>query len=71
METFQSSLNRCPWCLGFPDYITYHDTEWGVPVHDDQIHFEFLVLEKEVTNRYLKYSVFVFTRRILYIINVS
>jgi DNA-3-methyladenine glycosylase I len=45
METFQSSLNRCPWCLGFPDYVTYHDTEWGVPVYDDRVHFEFLVLE--------------------------
>jgi DNA-3-methyladenine glycosylase I len=36
---------RCPWCLGFPEYITYHDTEWGVPVYDDRTHFEFLVLE--------------------------
>lgn len=36
---------RCGWCLGFEQYITYHDTEWGVPVHDDRIHFEFLVLE--------------------------
>lgn len=36
---------RCPWCLGFPEYITYHNTEWGVPVYDDRIHFEFLVLE--------------------------
>lgn len=43
MITDQKS--RCPWCLGFPEYITYHDTEWGVPVYDDQIHFEFLVLE--------------------------
>jgi DNA-3-methyladenine glycosylase I len=38
-------VNRCPWCLGFPQYTTYHDTEWGVPVHDDRVHFEFLVLE--------------------------
>lgn len=45
METNHSSLNRCPWCLGFADYITYHDTEWGVPVYDDRVHFEFLVLE--------------------------
>lgn len=37
--------SRCPWCLGFPEYITYHDTEWGVPVYDDRVHFEFLVLE--------------------------
>ncbi len=36
---------RCPWCLGFEDYIRYHDEEWGVPVHDDRKHFEFLVLE--------------------------
>jgi DNA-3-methyladenine glycosylase I len=36
---------RCPWCLGFPKYIAYHDTEWGVPVYDDRIHFEFLILE--------------------------
>jgi DNA-3-methyladenine glycosylase I len=36
---------RCPWCLGFQEYIDYHDNEWGVPVHDDRIHFEFLILE--------------------------
>jgi DNA-3-methyladenine glycosylase I len=36
---------RCPWCLGFEAYIEYHDKEWGVPVHDDRIHFEFLILE--------------------------
>jgi DNA-3-methyladenine glycosylase I len=38
-------LNRCPWCLGFEEYIRYHDEEWGVPVHDDRKHFEFLILE--------------------------
>jgi DNA-3-methyladenine glycosylase I len=38
-------LVRCPWCLGFDQYMTYHDEEWGVPVHDDKIHFEFLILE--------------------------
>ncbi len=38
--------NRCPWCLtGGTLYEEYHDTEWGVPVHDDRKHFEFLVLE--------------------------
>ncbi len=37
--------NRCPWCLGFEQYIAYHDLEWGVPVHDDRVHFEFLILE--------------------------
>ncbi len=36
---------RCPWCLKSDTYIRYHDEEWGVPVHDDRIHFEFLVLE--------------------------
>ncbi|SIO07011.1 DNA-3-methyladenine glycosylase I [Algoriphagus halophilus] len=36
---------RCPWCLGFPEYVAYHDEEWGKPVWDDQTHFEFLVLE--------------------------
>jgi DNA-3-methyladenine glycosylase I len=38
-------LFRCPWCLKFEQYIRYHDEEWGVPVHDDCIHFEFLILE--------------------------
>jgi DNA-3-methyladenine glycosylase I len=36
---------RCPWCLKFDQYIRYHDEEWGVPVHDDKTHFEFLILE--------------------------
>ncbi len=37
---------RCPWSEGANrDYLHYHDTEWGVPVHDDPTHFEFLVLE--------------------------
>ncbi len=37
---------RCPWVdLSKPDYIDYHDKEWGVPVHDDRILFEFLTLE--------------------------
>ena len=36
---------RCEWCLKFEEYIAYHDTEWGVPVHDDRVHFEFLILE--------------------------
>jgi DNA-3-methyladenine glycosylase I len=37
--------NRCAWCLKFDQYIEYHDNEWGVPVHDDRTHFEFLILE--------------------------
>jgi DNA-3-methyladenine glycosylase I len=36
---------RCEWCLKFEEYIRYHDNEWGVPVHDDKKHFEFLILE--------------------------
>ena len=37
---------RCRWCEGVNDgYVQYHDTEWGVPVYDDQKQFEFLVLE--------------------------
>jgi DNA-3-methyladenine glycosylase I len=37
---------RCDWALAGNDlYIRYHDTEWGVPVHDERKHFEFLVLE--------------------------
>jgi len=40
------SKKRCEWVQEqFDDYITYHDQEWGVPVHDDRIHFEFLILE--------------------------
>lgn len=40
-----SSLFRCPWCLGFEQYMQYHDEEWGVPVRNDRVQFEFLVLE--------------------------
>ncbi len=36
---------RCAWCTSDDIYITYHDQEWGRPVHDDQVLFEFLVLE--------------------------
>jgi DNA-3-methyladenine glycosylase I len=35
---------RCPWATTEPA-ITYHDKEWGVPVHDDRLLFEFLILE--------------------------
>ncbi|MDN5202056.1 DNA-3-methyladenine glycosylase I [Fulvivirgaceae bacterium BMA10] len=39
-------MKRCKWAEDqFEDYIKYHDEEWGVPVHDDRIHFEFLILE--------------------------
>lgn len=36
---------RCPWPSDDPQMIAYHDEEWGVPVHDDHRHFEFLILE--------------------------
>jgi DNA-3-methyladenine glycosylase I len=36
---------RCGWCLGSAEYIRYHDEEWGKPVHDDRVFFEFLILE--------------------------
>ena len=40
------AVKRCRWAEGVgPDYIEYHDREWGVPVHDDRLQFEFLVLE--------------------------
>ncbi len=39
------TLVRCPWCLGSATYIRYHDEEWGTPVHDDRLLFEFLTLE--------------------------
>lgn len=35
---------RCPWARG-DEYEAYHDVEWGVPVHDDRVLFEFLILE--------------------------
>lgn len=40
------SKKRCFWvALDKPHYVTYHDKEWGVPVHDDRKHFEMLILE--------------------------
>ncbi len=37
---------RCKWAEGVSlEYIEYHDKEWGVPVHDDRVQFEFLILE--------------------------
>jgi DNA-3-methyladenine glycosylase I len=38
-------VRRCAWCGTDPLYVRYHDEEWGVPVHDDLTHFEFLLLE--------------------------
>ncbi len=40
----RTEMHRCPWAkTGL--YVQYHDTEWGVPVHDDRLLFEFLILE--------------------------
>jgi DNA-3-methyladenine glycosylase I len=36
---------RCGWVSADPLYLAYHDREWGVPVHDDRVLFEFLILE--------------------------
>jgi DNA-3-methyladenine glycosylase I len=39
-------ITRCKWAEGVSlDYIEYHDREWGVPVYDDTVQFEFLLLE--------------------------
>lgn len=43
MKTDEKS--RCSWCGDDPLYVVYHDTEWGVPVHDDRKMFEMLLLE--------------------------
>jgi len=38
-------MKRCEWAATKSDFFDYHDLEWGVPVHDDLKHFEFLVLD--------------------------
>lgn len=45
MNSDSSSTIRCAWPGDDPLYVAYHDREWGVPVHDDRKHFEFLLLE--------------------------
>ena len=45
MKEKPTNLNRCPWPTDDPQMVEYHDAEWGVPLHDDQKIFEFLVLE--------------------------
>ncbi|HUF46592.1 MAG TPA: DNA-3-methyladenine glycosylase I [Vicinamibacterales bacterium] len=40
-----AAMSRCPWAGTDPRYVRYHDTEWGVPVHDDRRLFEMLTLE--------------------------
>jgi DNA-3-methyladenine glycosylase I len=43
--TIQKSISRCAWVTDDPLYIYYHDHEWGVPIYDDKLLFEFLILE--------------------------
>lgn len=45
IKEIKQQVHRCSWCLGFDQYVRYHDEEWGVPTYDDQVHFEFLILE--------------------------
>lgn len=40
-----ANVYRCKWCVNSELEMKYHDDEWGVPVHDDRKHFEFLVLD--------------------------
>lgn len=39
------SIKKCSWALNSPHEEHYHDVEWGVPVHDERLLFEFLILE--------------------------
>jgi DNA-3-methyladenine glycosylase I len=41
----KKDLIRCPWCESSDLMKKYHDEEWGIPVHDDKKHFEFIVLD--------------------------
>ncbi len=46
VEDFVDDLPRCSWAVGTgPAMVRYHDTEWGVPTHDDRELFELLILE--------------------------
>ncbi len=45
MSKRKKEKTRCPWPGDDPLMIDYHDREWGVPVHDDRLHFEYLVLD--------------------------
>ncbi len=44
-DAARAMKSRCSWSGTDPLYVSYHDEEWGVPVHDDRVLFEFLVLE--------------------------
>ena len=45
MISLNKNNKRCAWVTADPIYINYHDHEWGVPVYDDRLLFEFLILE--------------------------
>ena len=45
MSRAAGARTRCSWCGEIPEYVRYHDEEWGVPSHDDTHLFEMLVLE--------------------------
>ena len=45
MRLLGMAIQRCGWAEGDPLMLEYHDREWGVPVHDDRMLFEFLILE--------------------------
>jgi DNA-3-methyladenine glycosylase I len=45
VSTFPDRRARCRWCASAPEFLSYHDTEWGFPVADDQRLFEKLCLE--------------------------
>jgi DNA-3-methyladenine glycosylase I len=41
----EAVIKRCTWCGSDPQYVDYHDKDWGVPVYDDRLLFEMLILE--------------------------
>jgi DNA-3-methyladenine glycosylase I len=45
MTSGTSGIHRCEWPGEDPLYVAYHDEEWGVPVHDDRLWFEYIVLD--------------------------
>ena len=45
IEVSRRTRRRCRWAGEYPPMVQYHDEEWGVPVHDDRLLFEFLILE--------------------------
>jgi len=45
MNQAKPSMQRCDWCGDDPLYVRYHDEEWGVPLKDERVMFEFLLLE--------------------------